>query len=75
MVDYLSPAQIQQFGPPTLENLEHVWEVARITAAFNYAGVTIMIWDMLLTMQMEVCLSLSIVGYHGLGLTGNPTPR
>jgi hypothetical protein len=55
------PGQIAQFGPPTLANLEDAWVIMRATAAFNYAGVTIMLWDMLLTMQMEVCLHVQLI--------------
>lgn len=58
---------IEQFGPPTLENLEKAWAVSHLSSSFNYAGVTIMLYDMLLTMQMEVSLAVElIVGCHVL---------
>jgi len=61
MLVVLSPAEIAQFGPPTLASLETIWAVWQATAAFNYAGVTIMLWDMLLTMKMEVCTHICAV--------------
>jgi len=57
----LNPAQIEQFGPPTAENLEIVVRVARVNAALNYAGITIMLWDMLLTLPAEVCSPSAVV--------------
>lgn len=60
MAQSMTPAQIPEFKlPASLENLEHLWNISHISSAFNYAGVTIMIWDMLLTMDMEVCLCLN----------------
>jgi hypothetical protein len=54
-------AEIQLFGPPTVENLQRNWAVAHLTASFNYAGIAIMLYDMLLTMQMEVCLAVEFI--------------
>jgi hypothetical protein len=59
MAAVVPPAEIAQFGPPTLAGLETGCVVWRATVAFNYAGVTIMLWDMLLTMKMQVCFAFA----------------
>jgi hypothetical protein len=57
----INPAEIQEFGPPTVENLQRSWVVANLTASLNYAGVTIMLYEMLLTTQMEVCRAVELI--------------
>jgi hypothetical protein len=60
-MSWIDPAEIQEFGPPTVENLQRTWAVTHLTACLNYAGVTIMLYEMLLTMQMEVCLTVELI--------------
>lgn len=50
----VSPADIQEFGPITLQGLITSLTIARGICSFIYACVTIMFWDMLLTIPVEV---------------------
>ncbi|KIM31819.1 hypothetical protein M408DRAFT_238888 [Serendipita vermifera MAFF 305830] len=49
-----SPAEAQVFGPVTLENLISNFAIGRQIGCVIYACLTIMVWDMLLTLPMEV---------------------
>ncbi|PVF97615.1 hypothetical protein CPB86DRAFT_734388 [Serendipita vermifera] len=41
-------------GPPTLKNLEVMFQIVYATRMFNYAIFTLLVWDMLISLKREI---------------------